>query len=237
MNMDQSEDSESKFKIRPFRQFEVNSKGDNTDYHFDFDQSLPEEFHFDTLLIKKANKKAEYRAYYLQSTDPRKKNFNRLMLNTIALNIESDADYVDSNDPEDVMAPLYTYELGPFEFFMNNDVISMCYVVDSYTEGGNHHNYSWYTFNYDIERGNVLRLEDVFVLNTAEDSAALLKDVRVNIEQGSTCGELFEPFEYMDFSFVREGIVMNPYLSWACGMRRSLLAKDQEFQSVKEEWR
>lgn len=218
-----------------FRSFDPQSGPYDTEYKAPFEQELPPDFFLDTLFIRKEEKKADYTALYPRSNDPLKENFNHAMLADILVNIQSDARFVDDQDHKEASETVYWYSMKPFEFYSNERLISICYIVDSYAQGGNHHNYDWYTFNYDLKNDTPIRFHEVFRLYT-EGKQAFSDAVNRNLPDGCKTGTN-DDLNNSDFSFVEDGIVINSALSWSCGMQRSLLHKDSAFSFIHPRWR
>lgn len=208
--------------------FERNSKTtlgldlESTDYEFDFDLKLPPEYYFDTLTVYDSVSQAHYTSYCLQSSLLKMNKFNEAIIKTLKKRVKYEQLYIDPYPGNGNTDPVFTYELGLFEFFANNQIISLCHIVDCYTEGANHHNYSWFTFNYNLELNKIISFKDVFNLPSKEDSISFLAFTKRH-QTKESCMDLELPFESVDFSFNDKGIYINPELSWACSMNCSLL--------------
>ena len=221
--------------------FERNSKTtlgldlESTDYEFDFDLKLPPEYYFDTLTIYDSVSQAHYTSYCLQSSLPEMNKFNEAIIKTLKKRVKYEQLYVGPYPGNDNTDPVFTYELGLFEFFANNQIISLCHIVDCYTEGANHHNYSWFTFNYNIELNKIISFKDVFDLSGKDDSISFLAFTKRN-KIKDACMDWELPFDSVDFSFNDKGIYINPELSWACSMNRSLLPANSLEKFTTKNW-
>ena len=71
------------------------------------------------------------------------------------------------NHPDEFLGNRYTCNIGPIEYYSNDDVISILFIQDTYTEGGNHHNYGYCSFNYNVIEEQELRFDDL-VSNSSE---------------------------------------------------------------------
>jgi hypothetical protein len=196
-----------------------------TDYVFDFKVKIPPGFYFDTLTVRDSINKAVYTLYCLQSSSSQMKKFNSTIKNELLKNVNKEigtSEMIYENIPVD---PLYTYELGPYELFMDEKMLSLCCIIDTYGWGGNHHNYSWYTFNYDLKKNKIIRFEDVFKLKSSSDSIEFARLANRQMDDVYR-SDWSSPLEPVDFSFVKKGICINPELSWANSMQRAFLPRD-----------
>jgi hypothetical protein len=208
----------------------------STDYVFDFKFQIPGGFYFDTLHLRDSIHKADYKLYCLQSTLPRMKEFNFAIRNELLHNAKEDMQSVNSLYDEIPVDPLFTYELGPFEFFMNDKLLSLCCIIDTYGFQGNHHNYSWYTFNYNLRQNKIIRFSDVFKINSSADSVEFVRLANRRMENVYR-DDWNTPYEPVDFSFVKRGVCVNPDLSWACSMQRAFLTTDSLKKFLNQKWK
>ncbi|MCG8576062.1 MAG: hypothetical protein MI810_14325 [Flavobacteriales bacterium] len=213
-----------------YRSFESNAGPYDTDYHYEFYEVLPKETYLDSIDFFSEEFNSFYTVYYFQNQDP---DFNNLMHQIAEKTMDEDMVYISKSAPE--FPQVYMYELLPFEFYENQKVISMCFVEDVFTEGGNHHNYQWWSVNYDQETNSVLKMDDVFVLETSKDSSDLVNLIVENME-GNAWGDFESSLDEMNFSFVEKGIVFNPPVSWSSGMSRSFAAYDECNDLLQEKW-
>lgn len=209
----------------------------STDYVFKYLQLL-EGYYLDTLTVIDTVHQSEYIAYYVQSSLPGKEKLNKAVLNEVQHHIRKeqqaweDEPYDEPSDEQYYADILYTYELGPIQFFANDKVVSIYYMTDTYGAGGNHHNYSYYTFNYDLQKNKVIRFSDAFVLPARKDSLDFVDEVglaAMDAHQPSTTLDM--PFTEVGFSFSAEGIYINFYES------RALLAPKNLAPFIKPEWK
>jgi hypothetical protein len=153
------------------------------------------------------------------------KVFNNKITEVMKDRIQWERSYVDPCDGSTLYECGYTFVLRPTVFYSSKDVISITHVVDTYGAGGNHHNYSWLTFNFDLKRNEQIHFRNVFNLPSRKDSIAFAASVRENSVNGDSMG-WDVPFDSVDFSFTDNGMYINPDLSWACAQNRSLLPMD-----------
>jgi len=198
----------------------------STDYVFDFNIELPEGFFFDTITINDSVYRARYNLYFLQCSLPGMEKFNKAIRQEILSNVDKDKQYLDPCKGDEPIDPIYTYELGPFELFKNNKILSLCCIIDTYTEGGNHHNYSWYTFNYNLKENKVIQFSDLFVLQSKKDSVEFIRLISLNQNEETNYMDIESSFDSVDFSFVKKGLCFNPELSWAVSMQRCFVLPD-----------
>ncbi|HET6991631.1 MAG TPA: hypothetical protein VFJ43_09925 [Bacteroidia bacterium] len=208
----------------------------STDYVFNLKMKIPHGFRFDTINVRDSIHKTDYTLYCLQSSLPGMEKFNTTIKRELLLNVKKDMQFTDSFYDSIPVDPVYTYELGPFEFFMNDKLLSLCCIIDTYGFQGNHHNYTWYTFNYDLKKNEIIRFSDVFKINSAKDTSDFAELVLRNRREENACMDLEVPFDSLDFSFVKKGICINPDLSWACSMQRAFLSPDSLRNFMNKEW-
>jgi hypothetical protein len=202
---------------------------------YDFPElKIPENFYFDSISIFDSVSRAEYDSYFIQSSLPNMKEFNQVVTKAVKDRIKFEQLYVDPYDEDSFTYPVFTYIMAPIEFYSDDDKISITHVIDTYTQGGNHDNYSWFTLNYDLKNNKLIHFKDVFDLPASKDSADFVEfAVRHKI---AFCMDWTMPFDSVDFSFTGNGIYINPELSWACSQNRSLLPADSLYKYVKTMW-
>lgn len=221
------ESNEADLAIRPI---EINSTA------FEFpDIEIPNNFYLDSISFYDTLSRAKYDAYFLQSNLPEKKIFNQAMQKAIKEQIRIEQTFVEPYTEDSQIEVVYLYQLRPTEIFSFNDIISICNIIDTYTEGGNHHNYTWYSFNYDFYINKTIEINDVFNLKSKIDSTEFI-DFAEQYILNDGCTEWGWPYEYLDFSLTENGIYINPNLSWACIHTRSLLPVDADNKFINENW-
>jgi hypothetical protein len=195
---------------------------------------IPDTFHFDTISIYDSILRSRYDAHYLQSSLPQMKIFNRAIRNAMKARIQLEQSYADTDNGNVLGDPVFTYDLKPIEFYSDGHIISITHIADTYAEGANHHNYAWFTFNFDLKKNERIRFQDVFNLQDQQDSVAFIESVyQHKIED---CMDWNMPFDSVDFSFTTNAIYINPELSWACALNRSLLPMDSLRKYIKGRW-
>lgn len=202
----------------------------STAYNFP-ELKIPKDFYFDSISIYDSVSRAEYDSYFIQSSVPNMKEFNQIIAKAVNERIKFEQLYVDSYVGDAPGYPIFTYIMRPIEFYSDDDKISITHVIDTYSEGGNHDNYSWFTLNYDLKNDKLIHFKDVFDLPASKDSADFVEFVVRN--KIAFCMDWTMPFDSVDFSFTSNGIYINPELSWACGQNRSLLPADSLYIYVK----
>lgn len=205
----------------------------STDYVFNFKQKLPAEFYFDTLLMEDTVYKGVYKAYVLQSTSKKLEKFSIEIVNQCKKMIDEKRNYFKKEDISDEPYFSYEYELGPYEFYKNENVLSICCIIDRYASGGNHHNYDFYTFNYDLKDDKMITFKDVFNLQTKKRRKEL---ITIAEENQDGCKNWFDDYSSFDFSFQEDGLAINPNLSWACSMTRSFISYDSLENFIYKKW-
>jgi len=208
----------------------------STAYNYQFTQQLPKGFYFDTLSFFDSTLKSQYTIHVLQNKEMM--HFNNSIIDAYTKMIEINKSYFNPFEIEADSFFYYSYTLGPHEFYKDDNIISICCVRDDYTYGGNHHNYSLSTFNYDIKNKKVILFKDVFKLKNQKDSIHFIRMCERNVLGGSelACSRWFDRYDSLDFSFNKLGIIINPQLDWACGMQRSLLLYDSLEPFIANKW-
>jgi hypothetical protein len=206
----------------------------STVYNFP-EPEVPPGFYYDTVQVYDSACRASYRSRFLQSSLPQFSGFTKALKDAIVRRMKYEQQYVDPYNGDSPVDPAYTYEFGPIAFYMDSQLISCTHVIDTYGEGGNHHNYSWFTFNFDRKKNKPLFFSDFFELRAAKDSVAFVESVYQN--RLKDCMDWNAPFDSVDFSFTDTGLYINPELSWACAQNRSFLSNDSLNRYIRKMWR
>ncbi|MFH2095465.1 MAG: hypothetical protein ABIJ16_07165 [Bacteroidota bacterium] len=198
---------------------------ESTAYDFNNDLQLPRGLYRDTSFLYDSVTCSVFYSVLVLSSLPDMNEFNRMVRTIHDQRIRYELSFVDTNKEESPVDPVFTWDMRPVETFMNGNLISICYVVDTYTHGGNHHNYSWFSINYDREKKQEIGFSDIFMLQNHEDTTSFIELVVCNAEING-CMDLSFSYGPPDFSISDSGIRINPDLSWACSMNRSFLPAD-----------
>lgn len=209
---------------------------ESTAYQFP-ELEVPAIFYLDSMLIYDTISDASYQAHFPQSSLPLLKVFNVKIIDAMKTRIQWEQSYIEPCDGKSFLECGYTFDLKPIAFYFDERLISITNVVDTYGAGGNHHNYAWFTFNFDTRSNERIRFQDVFNLPSREDSVAFVVSVRANNHYDFDCLDGWSmPFDSVDFSFDGKGIYVNPELSWFCRNNRSLLSMDSLRRYLKSRW-
>lgn len=182
---------------------------------------LPENFYLDSIYTYDSLTRASYSAYFLQSSLDEMTTFNSLMKLDAWGQITRVQQYVDPyNEAFGDFEVIFSFVLKPVSFFSDKNVVSVRHIIDEYTEGGNHHNHSSYSFNYNLHKKQKVNFNDVFNLRTSTDSTQFFTTAEERVIGGGCTG--WGNPSNLDFSFGEEGIYIDPNLGWACGRTRSL---------------
>lgn len=212
----------------------IRAHSESTAYEFP-ELEIPNTFYLDSISIYDSISDASYHAYFPQSSLSQLKIFNRKIIETLKALIQLEQSYIEPCDGKTSFDCGYSFDLRPVAFYSDERLISITNVVDTYGAGGNHHNYAWFTFNFDIKRNERIRFQDVFNLPSRADSVAFVESVLENSSESCIDGWGM-PFDSVDFSFADSGIYINPELSWACAQNRSLLSMDSLRLYVRGSW-
>ncbi len=191
----------------------------STAYEFP-DIQLPIHFYLDSIVVYDSTSRANLTAHYLQSAQPEKKKFNQMVLQFIKNQIATELADLDPYSEDSPALIAYSYMLRPVEIYLDSQRISVYNIIDTYSEGGNHHNYTQRSFNYDLRTNKMIKFDDVFDLRSKIDSVEF---IRYAEQFANGCEEWEWPYKHLDFSFADSGIYINPNLSWACASTRSML--------------
>jgi len=187
---------------------------------------IPENYFLDSISIYDSLTRASYSAFYLQSSEEGMTTFNSLMKLDAQAQIMKTQQYIDPyNEAFGDFEVIFSFVLKPVSFFSNPNVVSVSHIIDEYTEGGNHHNHSSYSFNYSLPKKQKVNFNDVFNLRTSEDSIQFFTTAETRLVDGG-CTGWGNPTN-LDFSFGEEGVFINPNLGWACSGTRSLFPWDE----------
>ncbi|MBK8805694.1 MAG: hypothetical protein IPO21_03190 [Bacteroidales bacterium] len=211
----------------------INHIGISTAYKFP-PLEIPKGMYLDSIAVYDSLSRAGYIAYYLQSKEIENVGFNQVILQEVKNQIIHEQQFVEPYEEDLPDEIIYSYILRPTEIYSNGQIISISNIIDTYYKGGNHHNYTRHTFNYDLKKHKPIRFNDVFRLQSKTDSAEFITFAEQFTLDGCTDWDL--PYEYLDFSFANSGIYINPNLSWACISTRSLLPYETKNKFINKEW-
>ena len=178
-----------------------------------------------------------YFASCLQSDLTSLGSFNQSIQAALLEYINAQKTYLDTsfyNQIPDGMDVNFYSELHPIDIFINHNIISVTYIENSFLERSPHYNYHWFSFNYDLRENKPILFEDIFNINTSQDSTNFIDYVLEN--KLRDCIGIYQPYEHLDFSFSAKGIYINPRLSWACSLNRSLLKKE-DLKFLNPKWK
>ncbi len=178
----------------------------DTSYHFP-KLATPANYFAKDISVYDSVDQADYNAQVFLSKLSALKIFNDAMTRSISKYIRNEQSYVEPYDGQSYTTA-YTLVLKPVAFYENNQFISATHVVDTYSAGGNHHNYRWFTFNYDKSQKRALSFTDVFEIKTTKDSLSFV--ALLNRHNTGSCKVWSLPLGHIDFSFTQSGISFNP---------------------------
>lgn len=194
---------------------------------------FPECFYLDSLRIYDSITRASYTAYFVQCDFSRMDTFNAASLAFAKAQIEHEQQYVDPYMGNEAFTTNFSYLLRPVEMYTNFQIYSISNIIDTYTEGGNHHNYTRKTFNYNSYTNELINFDDLFELTSKEDSIAFIDFAE---ENSSGCDDWDWPFSHLDFAFAEKGLYIYPNASWACGETYAFLPVYGHSKFIRKEW-
>ncbi len=186
----------------------------STAFQFPAFRDLTDDFFIDTLrqsfLEGQASFHYNYCAHITDTT------FNDLIVEAIQANIDYEMSFIETD-----LTPNTNYSMTckPVHMYVNDEIISVQQVQDSYTEGGNHHNYDWLSFNYDRQNQSFLDFKDVFTINRMQEKEAFIALLEsYNPSSCLGCDISIDFDEDMYFVFKEDSVVFMRQPQWACGM-------------------
>ena len=198
---------------------EVNS----TDYQFP-EVTLRKGWEWEDIVIEDSLERSIYAARFPLAPDSLEWA-NPLISKAVQSRIDYEAGFVDPYQGESPQSPIFSYNMGLTGFHLDAARLSLRFVIDCYTEGGNHHNYSWYGINIDLKKRSRMGFKDVFRLRGQQDSLAFVEMVHRHAEEPD-CMDWGLPFDSVEFVYKQDSIEILPDLSWACGMNTSSIPLD-----------
>jgi hypothetical protein len=201
---------------------------------YDFPEfKIPNAYYMDSLSVYDSITRSNYSVFFIQSKDSSQHQLNDSIRRTIDERITIDKSFLDSNNMGSLNE--YSYYARPIKCYSNQQIISITHMIDTYTDGGNHHNYDTRTFSYDLFKNKIIGFNDVFSIQSKQDSIEFISYLEQHVIEG--CSDAWEwPYSYIDFSFCSEGITINPNLSWACSGTLSILPVDSTNRFIRNKW-
>ncbi len=205
----------------------------STEYHFP-EVALPDHFKMEAIRIYDTISRAEYHCLFPISGKENMKRFNKAIAKAMDGCIQNEKRYVGPYSGDAPLEVIFSYDMRPVAFYIDESIASITFVTDTYTEGGNHHNYSWTTFNYDLEDDKPLLFKDLFDLKAKKDSLAFINIVNSHNEK-DWCTQFRLPLDSIDLSITEKGIYFNSD-AWACWPERSLVPNDSCAKYMHAKW-
>jgi hypothetical protein len=197
---------------------------ESTAYKFTFDPgTLPKGYELDSLMFTDTVKKVNICFQYIENNTEAGAAYTEAIIGAIFAVGNKELSYyepkpVNSTETSDV-------KYGVVDFSVGKNFISIRLVKDSYTEGAAHHNYSWFSFNYNVGEGKMWWNKELFTFKTQKDSLDFIGMIGRNLDDHAV--EMSVPFDSVDV-FIRNDkeFLFGPSLSWADGMRTAILPLD-----------
>lgn len=195
----------------------------STDMVFSFDQEkIPNGFALDTLFYEDTIKRVSFTVYYFKGMGDSLQDYNTCIQAALMAHFNRMLTFYDLPLEEFQTS---TDEYGPQQVVANKKWINTQFISDSYTDGGNHHNYGWFSLNYNREKKKMVWFSHEFQLRTQKDSLDFRALVGRHLEKDrqdlSGCCN-----DSVDFFVRGNDLVFGPYLSWAEGLQTSTLPLD-----------
>lgn len=200
------------------REFVLNTGPDDTDHTFSYDFVLPNGFYHDSISLTDSATGFYGNAWIIVSDEPGFEGYSTSLKKFLKQYLAHNRSFIDETGIKN--NPFYSYdvEVGPHQLYINEYVISMCFMVDAYATGGAHHNYEFLTFNYDLKNNRQIRFSEVFPMKTKKDTLALVNHLNWKIEYD----HLPEQYDSLDFAFTKQGVCF--HTQWH--MKQALLDAD-----------
>ncbi len=200
---------------------------------FQYDSIAPPEgFEVQEIVLEDTSSCTSYSYQLLVSKDSmeaKAKNFQLALKEAIHAQINYDLSYV---DPCPQPYPKVQYEgvIGLNKISFNKHIISVEYIVDTYAHGGNHHNYAYWSFNYDFETGKAIEFEDFLVLKNKSDTLDFIMLLDQN-QNNMNCRDIQTFSDKWDFCIKEKGIQFNSYSPWSCSLNYCFLTWEQMLEA------
>ena len=182
---------------------------------------FPEHAILDTLIEYETLSKSKYIVHYFQFKSRGYFLLNQAIKQYVKDQINREQSFltpIEANEFQDIV---HSFVLKPVRIYIDNQKISISNVIDTYTLGGNHHNYQRSSFNFALDDYKRIYFNDIFQLDNKKDSIALLQLAQTYTTNG--CTDWGWPYEAMDFHLSDDGIYLYPNLSWACSSTHAFL--------------
>jgi hypothetical protein len=197
---------------------------ETTEYPFKVVE-IPFGFYVDTIIWTDTIRCASFQFQHLVQRNKAESKLERYHWKQFKEEFIYEMSYVDSCDLE-FDFPAYDVVIGLKNIYILDKIISVQYVKDSYGEGGNHHNYGYFTLNYNTSIEKPIYMEDILTLKSESDTSEFLKLLKEN-QVVENCMEIHFFEGRMDFTVQDSGIQFSPYAPWACGMNYCFLNWEQ----------
>lgn len=174
---------------------------------------IPDGYYFDTLNFYDSTKRAFYSSTMIKTPDSAvNQKVSSELQKRMHFENEDVSDYVGERSQE----VIFTYNLQPVYFYQDSKVMSIAYIIDTYTDGGNHHNYAWYATNIDIDTKKTLGLGDFVQLKSMKDTAEF-NALAADLSKKSNCPFDNLNFKRLHFSVGKDTLNLHPGYEWSCG--------------------
>ena len=192
---------------------------------FDFPSvKVPYGFELDDISFTDSVKSVSFYFSYLKEKRPEDSAYNSCIYKTLLNQIQQELIFYDTvwDSPYTIKSSLI---MMPVKINVGEKLISIKFIQDSFSEGGAHHNYSWYCLNYDRKNRKMLNSVDVFKFNSFNDTLDYWKLISRNLDEQRS-EDLGTSSDSVAFFILNDSIELCPDLSWSSGMRYAKLPFD-----------
>lgn len=123
-------------------------------------------FHLDSLFIQDTSNFLNASLYFPVAEHPHYHELNKLALELVKSKTTG------FNEQKRTENESVTVNAWVSEMAVTKNIISFCFTDQNFTEGAAHYLHDYSTLNYDIEKGKVVLLTDIFNLNSEKQKSA-----------------------------------------------------------------
>ena len=132
--------------------------------------NLPPEFIVDSVYYEDSIRCISSQHYALHSDEESLIDFCEKLKDTVTSFMSKEWLAVDSCDQDYSTTSM---KFGLNRFYMNEDMISVQFVYDTYTEGAAHHNHAYYSFSFDRSGLKFVSLDEIIDLSALDEKESL----------------------------------------------------------------
>jgi len=204
---------------------------------------VPDKVTLDTLHSYDSTKLINVDIVLPRHTEYRLKHVDKVLLriiNKVRTKFEESVDEMIKENPEMNVPPSYNdFSVTPVSMYVDQKLLSYCFLICIYHASAPHGKCDYYTFNYDIDKGKVLQFSDYFITKTSADSSFLIQTINNAIGQdGIEIKSLYEiDFSILDSTSISFNFDNYEISSYAEGMLQGKMERKVIIKNVRERFR